>query len=485
MDRKLAALVGAVATLAVLIVACAFLVEASGVRPPRALTAEDLVFWAAVTTAATIFPVQAPRGPAVSVFIAPLLATVLLGGPLAGALVAAIGTTDLRELRREVPWYGTLYNHSSSVIVAVLAGWVVVLFGADPVAAPAMSLLAALCSGVVLFIGGEVCSALAVAVRQGRSFREVLAGDLRAYGLSLLGLVPLAWLMALAFENVGYVVALLFALPLYTTRAAYASVVEIRRMFVQTIKALASAIDARDPSTKKHSEHVSTIAVEIGEELGLGEADLEKLQWGGLLHDVGKIGIADAVLLKPSRLNREERVQMNAHPEKGRDILRDVDALQPILPVILHHHQWFNGSGYPKVAVDGLERALVGEEIPLLARILHVADAFEAMTAVRPYRLNPLTPAQAMAELRKYSGIQFDPSIVDAFARTETGRGLWPRPEPTPPEAATDVPLIGEVARDRAAAARADSPTTGDAPSTPAPGAADPAARAPDGGTTG
>ena len=143
---------------------------------------------------------------------------------------------------------------------------------------------------------------------------------------------------------------------------------------------------------------------------------------------------------------------MNAHPEKGRDILRDVDALEPILPVILHHHQWYNGSGYPKIDVDGVERALHGEEIPLLARILHVADAFEAMTAVRPYRLNPLTPAQAMAELRKYAGIQFDPDVVAAFARTETGMGLWPRPSEDEVPAPA-IPMLGEVAR-----ARADAP---------------------------
>lgn len=433
-----------------------------------------LAFWTALTAAATSFPVQTPRRSTVSVFIAPVLASTFLGGPVAGALVSLVGTLELRELRGEVPWYGTLYNHASAVFAAVVAGFA---YNAVTPAIPPSSLatlVSALLAGVIYAVVSEALAALAVAVRQGRSFREVLVGDLRAYGLSLLGLVPLAWLMALAFENVGYVVALLFALPLYTTRAAYASVVEIRRMFVQTIKALASAIDARDPSTKKHSEHVSTIAVEIGEELGLGEADLEKLQWGGLLHDVGKIGIPDAVLLKPSRLNREERMQMNAHPEKGRDILRDVDALQPILPVILHHHQWFNGSGYPKVPVDGTDRALVGEEIPLLARILHVADAFEAMTAVRPYRLNPLTPAQAMAELRKYSGVQFDPGIVDAFARTETGRGLWPRPEPQAPEAAAEVPLIGEVARDRVAATRAQAAAAdGSAPgSAPAPAAA-------------
>ena len=138
---------------------------------------------------------------------------------------------------------------------------------------------------------------------------------------------------------------------------------------------------------------------------------------------------------------------MNAHPEKGRDILRDVEALRPILPVILHHHQWYNGSGYPKIKVGDSERALIGEEIPLLARILHVADAFEAMTAVRPYRPNPMGPQQAIEELRKYSGIQFDPRVVDAFARTATAQGEWPRPEPEPVVAPPPIPMIGQVAK--------------------------------------
>jgi putative nucleotidyltransferase with HDIG domain len=255
-------------------------------------------------------------------------------------------------------------------------------------------------------------------------------------------------------------VALIFAIPLYTTRAAYQSVVEIRKMFTQTIKALASAIDARDPSTKKHSENVSTISMEIGQEMGVSEADMEKLQWGGLLHDVGKIGIPDAVLLKPSRLNREERMAMNAHPEKGRDILLDVEALQPILPIILHHHQWYNGSGYPKVPVGDTERALIGEEIPLLARILHVADAFEAMTAVRPYRPNPMGPDKALEELRKYSGIQFDPAVVEAFARTETALGGWPRPVEPEPVAPPSIPMIGHVAKLRGAAGPSSSAST-------------------------
>jgi len=281
--------------------------------------------------------------------------------------------------------------------------------------------------------------------------------------------------MALAYLKVGPLVVILFALPLYTTRASYASVVEIRRMFTQTVRALASAIDARDPTTKKHSEHVSSIAVEIGRVMGVGERELEQLEWGGLLHDIGKIGVRDDVLLKPDRLTRDEREAMNSHPQRGRDILMPVEKLGPELPLILHHHQWFNGSGYPRVDERGepvgrndpgyeQARPLFGEEIPFLARILHVADAFEAMTASRPYRLHPLTAAQALAELRKYSGIQFDPRVVAAFEKTEAARGEdeLVRPEPL----AAHIPQLGEIARQRAkgAAASATAAASVDAP---------------------
>src|SRR5204862_8197851 len=150
---------------------------------------------------------------------------------------------------------------------------------------------------------------------------------------------------------------------------------------------------------------------------------------GGLLHDVGKIGVPDNVLLKQERLTREERMIMNAHPVLGAQIIAPVAKLAPELPIIRHHHEWYNGSGYPD--------RLIGDEIPRLARILHVADAFEAMTAARPYRMKPLTPEQALGELRKFAGIQFDPEVVDAFVRTkwaentaDPGRSLPPRPVP-------------------------------------------------------
>ena len=217
-----------------------------------------------------------------------------------------------------------------------------------------------------------------------------------------------------------YVIAawatLLFALPLYMTRLAYQNYVGMREMFTETITALAEAVDKRDPFTSKHSWRVKEISGDIGRVMRLAVADLEALEWGGLLHDVGKIGVPDHVLLKQDKLTRDERMKMNAHPVLGAEIIGKVTRLSAELPIIRHHHEWYNGSGYPD--------RLIGDEIPLLARVLHVADSFEAMTAARPYRMTPLTPEQAVAELRKFAGIQFDPKVVDAFVKTVWADGV-------------------------------------------------------------
>jgi putative nucleotidyltransferase with HDIG domain len=221
----------------------------------------------------------------------------------------------------------------------------------------------------------------------------------------------------------------------------------MREMFTQTIGALAGAVDKRDPFTSKHSHRVKAIAVDIGREMRVSEPELEALEWGGLLHDVGKIGVPDSVLKKQERLTRDERMVMNAHPVLGAEIIAPVTKLAPELPIIRHHHEWYNGSGYPD--------RLIGDEIPKLARILHVADAFEAMTAQRPYRMTPLTAEQALAELRKFAGIQFDPQVVDAFVRTSWVDGVQ---DPGRRIEVKPIPFINQAAnRMSQVAARPDS----------------------------
>src|SRR5262245_7735945 len=427
---------------------------------PSGSPAAGLVFWTAVTLVASAVPVRMPRGTIVSPAIAPILVASVLGGPYAAVVVAGIGTTEVRELRLRIPWYGVLYNHANVVLAAVACA-VVYELGAGAGASPMSTrgLAALLVAGVVFLAINMAIDAAARAVRERRSFLSSLTTDKGAFGATLLGLVPVAWLMAAAYAQIGFVSTITFAVPLYTTRAAYKSVIEIRNMFTQTVQALASAIDARDPNTKLHSKSVAEISVEIGQEMNLREVELETLEWAGLLHDIGKIGVPDAVLRKPSRLDKQERMTMNLHPTTGRQILLGVEKLRPELPVILHHHQWWNGSGYPKVKSDGepvalsesgepLEdgRPLIGEEIPQLARILHVADAFEAMTASRPYRPHAMSTDQALEELRKYAGIQFDPRVVEAFARTASANQPRKRESVPDPSTLTPIPTLGQVA---------------------------------------
>jgi hypothetical protein len=443
--------------IAVPVAAIALLAVSWRLWPVTFLSPSAVLFWIAVGLLASASPVRVPRGNLVSVAAAPIVAAGILGGPTAAALVATLGTLEVRELRGRVPWYGVVYNHSFPVFAAVLSGLAYLavtqalmahseLVVADPfmVVAERVGLVGGIVAGISYVLIGTAVSSLAVAARERRHFLAVVRADLRNVGLTMVGLTPMAWLMALAYVFVGPFVAIAFAVPLYTTRAAFKAVVDIRDMFTQTVRALASAIDARDPSTKKHSEHVSGIAVEIGQAMNLSESELEQLEWAGLLHDIGKIGIRDAVLLKPGKLTREERMLMNEHPVKGEEILKDVDQLAAERPLIRHHHEWYNGSGYPD--------RLIGEEIPLLARVLHVADAFEAMTASRPYRPVPLSTAEALEELNRYAGIQFDPAVVQAFARTKTARqATVDHDEPgEPAPRSAPIPTLGQVAATRA-----------------------------------
>ena len=394
-----------------------------------------IAYWTGLVLLAQAFPVKMPRGTVVSVAIAPILAACAVGGPGAAAVVTALGITEWRELRGAVPWYGTLYNHAASVIPAVLAAVVFSLVAGTTFTPSWVSVLGVGLAGTVYFAANGVLVSLVLILRDHQSPSAILAGDYRLISGNLLGMTPLAWLIAVVWSVAWWAVPL-FALPLYTNRAAYQATVQIRDMFTQTVRALASAVDARDPYTARHSENVQTIAVEIGRVMRCSEAELEALEWGGLLHDIGKIAVRDDVLLKQDKLTREERIAMNAHPVKGYEIIKPVARLAPELPIILHHHEWYNGSGYPD--------HLVGEDIPKLARILHVADAFEAMTASRPYRLRPLSKEQAMAELRKYAGIQFDPVVLDAFARTDRVAGVVDPGKPA--THAAPVALVARIA---------------------------------------
>jgi putative nucleotidyltransferase with HDIG domain len=273
-------------------------------------------------------------------------------------------------------------------------------------------------------------AAIAVTVRSGVPIRSIWAQDIGAVAPALIGLAPLAWLMAQTFplpNGVGWWATALFVVPLVTTRLAYARYVETRELFEQTISALSKAVDARDPYTRNHSSRVSHIAEEMCRVMRLAENEIEKIKWAGLLHDIGKIGIRDNILLKEGPLDKRERVLMNQHPTIGAEIVAPATQLADEAPLIKAHHEWINGSGYP----DGAEAL----DIPLGARILTIADAYEAMTSSRPYRKTPLSHEQAVEQLTKFAGIQFDPDIVPILVNLD--RSILDRPPDRPDELPT------------------------------------------------
>jgi len=174
-----------------------------------------------------------------------------------------------------------------------------------------------------------------------------------------------------------------------------------------TIRALASAIDAKDPYTCGHSQSVAQYSLVAGLVLNLGVQEMQTLETAALLHDIGKIGIDDAILRKPRRLTPAERAAVKDHPVIGAAIIHDIASLREVVELVLHHHEAFDGSGYP--------HGLRGEQIPLGARLIAVADAFDSMTTNRPYRA-ALTINAAMNELARCRGTQFCPQALDAFA---------------------------------------------------------------------
>ena len=181
---------------------------------------------------------------------------------------------------------------------------------------------------------------------------------------------------------------------------------ELEKAYLDTIGILRQTVEAKDPYTRGHSDRVSDFSVLIGKKLGLDEETLHILKIGGLFHDIGKIGIPDSILLKESKLSDEEYSQIKNHPTIGAHMLGDAAVFKDIIPIVKHHHERFDGKGYPS--------QLSGENIPFIARITAVADTFDAMTSKRTYR-DALPLSVVKAEIEKCSGTQFDPQVAKAF----------------------------------------------------------------------
>jgi HD-GYP domain-containing protein (c-di-GMP phosphodiesterase class II) len=386
--------------------------------PPINFDLGRFFFWVGLALVASFVPVRLPGGVVAYLNTAPLLAALFdtgLANPFAACWVAFLGTFELRDFRRQLPWFGTLHNRSNLVLSSfgawiayeVTSPWVK---PADPWGIFAQILIV---GGTFAFIN-NLLSVLAASIRTEAPFSKVWALSVRNVAVGLLGQIPMGWLMAQIAIGVGLWATVPFMVPLVLARITFTKYAETRELFFGTVSALSQAIDAKDGFTRGHADRVSRIAGAIAREMDLGEAEIERIELAGMLHDIGKIGVEDRILMKPLRLDADETELMRRHPIYGASILEPSAALRPLVQMVLHHHENFDGTGYP----EGLR----GEAIPLGSRIIIVADAYEAMTSDRIYR-KAIGHERALEQLNKYKGIQFDPKIVRAIEQLLAQRG--------------------------------------------------------------
>ena len=378
-----------------------------------------VLFWALLTLLSAALPVKLPGGVVAHTTTTPIIAAMFdtqLANPVALAWIAFVGTTELRDIRRQLPWFGTLYNRSAYLLSA-LAGWYAAQAlghgaGRDDPLSVVLQLAAA---GLAFTAVNQALAVTAISFRTGQAMRRVWSLSIRNVLTSLVAQVPLGWLMAEVAVKVGLWAALMVIIPLQLARYSLSKYTELRDLFYGSVSALSQAIDAKDGFTRGHADRVSRIAGAIARELAVSEREIEHIELAALLHDIGKIGVEDRVLMKPSRLDVDETELMRRHPIYGASILEPSAALRPLVPIVLAHHENYDGSGYP----NGLKR----EEIPLGARIILVSDAYEAMTSDRIYR-KAIGHQSAMEQLHKYQGIQFDPAMVAALERLLQKHGV-------------------------------------------------------------
>jgi HD-GYP domain-containing protein (c-di-GMP phosphodiesterase class II) len=367
-----------------------------------------LAWWAAFVVVADLSAIQLHGGRAYIAVSSSLdYAAIALFGPAAAAMIAvtAAMTTQLAMQRR--PPMRVLFNISAFIITITAAGWSFEAFGGTGSRNLGEMLVPLAVCGITYFIVNTATVSVIIALWKGENPWRVWQSTYAWTITHIAAFVPLGAIVVVVYDGVGVGGVALFLTPLILARYVFKLYTDMRREHVDTIRALTSAIDASDPFTKGHSERVAYYSVAIARELGLREDRVTTIELASLVHDIGKIGIAKDILMKPGKLTNDEWSAMRFHPEKGARIVSGLKFLRAAVDVVVHHHERYDGLGYP--------HGLSGDAIPLESRIVNVADAFDAMMSDRPYRTS-LGLAVSMDELRKGCGTQFDPTVVDAFA---------------------------------------------------------------------
>jgi putative nucleotidyltransferase with HDIG domain len=355
-----------------------------------------------------IYRVRLPYDAENSVSMAVGFGILLLFGYGLACWAAAIAYF-LADLYLKKPWYKALFNSANGVLFFGLAGLVY-----QSVYDVSVSLLGSVRNIAVLLLAMAICLtvntvivSIIIALVSNQSPWRVWSANFEGVLLQFLTLAPLGTLIAMTYRQTPYGLGvILLLLPLGAVYYSLRSYQQLRDQTRYTIEALAEAVDRRDPYTFQHSQRVKEYVEKIAERLNLSPGEVESMVWAASIHDLGKIDVPEGILSKPGPLEEDEWRIIRKHSAVGADIVDRISFHPTARGIIRHHHEWFDGSGYPN--------GVAGDRIPVGARVLAVADAFEAMTSDRPYR-PALSYRAAVAELEAGRGTQFDPVIVDTF----------------------------------------------------------------------
>ncbi len=385
----------------------------------------------ALAALAQRMPVYLFRSSAVSVsYVATIAAYVLYGAPL--ALLVNLASVAVNALTpRPKPLPKIIFNTASLTLAAALAGATYELLGEVPPAEIVPTLAAVAVSGLVYFGVSTALTATVIALSTGENAIAVWRENYAWMTVNYVATALLGAMLALAYRALGIFGAVSFMLPLgvawYSFKLYMSGSTELRDRnrelqrvndtlrsassrledaYLSGVRALVEAIEAKDEARRGHASAAAALAAGIAKRLGLAPEEVLRVEIAALVHDIGRVGVSERVLLKPDWLTDDERQEVQAHPAIGANLLGRVPALAELAPIVVAHHERVDGTGYPA--------GLAGDAIPLAARIIAVADAYQAMISVRPYR-PAFQPRAALEEICAAAGSQFDPAVVDAL----------------------------------------------------------------------
>ncbi len=372
----------------------------------------------------------------VSTSAALLVAGVFLFGT-SGAIALGIIIAFVAYARQRTAISRFIFNASNHTLGGLLIVGLL-SFNGQPI--EDWSLLRLLINGAgaasLIYLSTTLFLTIAIGLGSGQPFKAIWNERFRWLAPYYLGLGIIAAALVYSYLAIDLTGLLIIVMPLILLRYSQKQYIDHTETLVHNLKktnsqllqkteentilneelllTLARSLDLRDPHVVEHSKNVSRYAICVAEELGLPQDQIDTIRKAGLLHDIGKLGVREEVLFKPARLTADEFEMVKEHAVIGAELVQGCYSLEPLVPFILHHHEWFNGQGYP--------HGLVGDEIPLEARILSVADAVEAMASDRPYK-KAMSPAAILDEVKRCAGTQFDPVVTKAFARVIQNKG--------------------------------------------------------------